>query len=335
MAEEEVVLITQAPSESWFEGFVLRPNGKVLATRLDKPELYTFEAEDQDATPQLVCTLAGCNSLINICPVPGYEDEYFVLASTADLEVVTHEDVWLWRVIMGADESVPPKAVRVVNIQDEGYCLGVKAVSERFVLLPDGRTECIWHLDTKTGKKTLFARDRTMERGTSDGFFGVNRLQIVDNFVYFTNSGGGMVCRIPVEFDPSSDEIGICAVGPVQIIIDTLPSHLDGLAVSLDQTYAYVASHIDGRLHKVQIDPATGKGTSKVIMDRLDSPTGVNIAPDPSHPGKLKLYIVCCGEIEVAWMPREDNPWEAIRGINEAVTIVTQEVVETRSPVGV
>ncbi|KAI0536363.1 hypothetical protein GGR58DRAFT_396107 [Xylaria digitata] len=330
MAEEDVVLITQAPSESWFEGFVVRPNGKVLATRLDQPELYTFVAEDQDAVPQLVCTIPDCNSLINICTIPGYDDEYFVLCSTADLEVVTHKDAWLWRVIMNSDDSIPPKLIRVTSVPDEGYCLGVQAVSDRVVLLPDGRTAVIWHMDTKTGEKTIFADDESMKRGNGEAFFGVNRLQIIDNWVYFTNSGGGKLCRLPVEFDPSHEETGIRTAGPVQTIVDDLPSHLDGMAVSPGQTHAYVASHIDGHLHKVQIDPETGKGTSQIILSSLDSPTGVGLVPHPSDPEKLKLYIVCCGEIEVAWMPREDNPWEAIRDINSAVTVtVTEEVVET------
>ncbi|KAI1163426.1 hypothetical protein F5B18DRAFT_321970 [Nemania serpens] len=332
MAEEDVVLITQCPSDSWFEGFILRPNGKVLATRLDKPELYTFEAEDQDAIPQLVCTLPNCNSLTNICSIPGYEDEYFVLASTADLELVTQKDVWLWRVIMGSDDNVPPKTIRVTSVPEEGYCLGVKAVSDRIVLLPDGKTSCIWHLDTQTGKKTLFADDEPMKQVADDGFFGVNRLQIIGDYVYFTNSSGGILGRIPVELDPSHEDVGIRTTGPAQVIVDNLPSNLDGLAVSPDQTHAYVASHIDGCLHKVQIDTATGKGTTHVVMSSLDNPTGVNLVPQPDDPGNMKLYIVCCGEIEVAWMPREDNPWEAIRDINSAVTVtVTQEVVETSS----
>ncbi|GAP88261.1 putative six-bladed beta-propeller -like protein [Rosellinia necatrix] len=329
MVEEEVVLITQLPSESWFEGLVFRPNGNVLATRLDEPELYTFNPEDPNAVPQLVCTLPDCNSLINICTIPGCDDEYFILASTADLEVVTHQNVWLWRLTMASDDGIPPKTVRVVSVPDEGYCLGVKAVSDRFILLPDGKTQCIWHLDTQTGKKTLFAKDKSMERGAGDGFFGVNRLQIVDNFVYFTNSSEGNVCRIPVETDPSHDEIGIRAVGPVHTIIDTLSANLDGLAVSPDQTHAYVASHLDGYLHKVQIDPTTGKGKSHVIMTSIDNPTGVDLIPDPKDPEKLKLYIVCCGTIEVAWMTKPDKPWDDIRDINSVVKVVSQEVVQT------
>ncbi|KAI1366847.1 hypothetical protein F5Y08DRAFT_113301 [Xylaria arbuscula] len=330
MPEEDVVLLTQAPSESWFEGFVVRPNGKVLATRLDGPELYTFAADDPDAIPQLLCSLPDCNSLVNLCAIPGREDEYFVLASTADLEVVSHTNVWLWRVVVGSDDSVPPQTIQVTSVPDEGYCLGVKAVSDRVLLLPDGKTGCIWHLDTQTGNKTIFADDESMKRGTGEGFFGVNRLQIVGNFVYFTNSGAGTLCRIPVEFDPSHADVAIRTAGPVQIVSDDLPSHLDGMAVAPDQSHAYVASHIDGHLHKVQIDPETGKGTSHVIMSSLDSPTGINIVSHPTDPSKSKLYIVCCGEIEVAWMPREDNPWEAIRDINSAVKVtVTQEVVET------
>ncbi|KAI1111282.1 hypothetical protein F5Y14DRAFT_454154 [Nemania sp. NC0429] len=332
MAKEDVVLITQCPSDSWFEGFVLRPNGKVLATRLDKPELYTFEPEDQDAVPQLVCTLPNCNSLANICAIPGSDDEYFVLASTADLELVAQKDVSLWRIALGGHDSAPPKTIRIANVPEEGYCMGVKAVSDRIVLIPDGKTSCIWHLDTQTGKKTLFADDQSMKQVVEDGLFGVNRIQIFGDYVYFTNSSGGILGRIPVELDPSHADVGIRKTGPVQVIADNLPSNLDGLAVSPDQAHAYVASHIDGHLHKVQIDAATGKGDAQVIMSNLDSPTGVNLVPQPDDPAKIKLYIVCCGEIEVAWMPREDNPWEAIRDINSAITFtVTEEVVETTS----
>ncbi|KAI8626400.1 hypothetical protein F5Y19DRAFT_222301 [Xylariaceae sp. FL1651] len=330
MVEEDVVLVTQFPSDSFFEGFVLRPNGKVLAARLDQPEIYTFQPEDPDAAPQLLCTLPDCNSLINLCPIPGYDDEYYVLASTADLELVTHTNVWLWRVALNSDDNVPPKTTRITSVSDEGYCLGVIAVSERIVLLPNGRTGCIWHVDTTTGKQTIFADDELMKRGTGDGFFGVNRIRLVGDYVYFTNSGEGKLCRIPIELDASHEEIGIRTTGPAQTIVGDLPAHLDGLAVSPDQTHAYVVSHIDGQLHEVRIDPTTGKGTSHVVMSSLDSPTGLNLQPFSDDPRKSKLYIVCCGEIEVAWMPREDNPWEAIRDINSAVTVtVTQEVIET------
>ncbi|KAI2628137.1 hypothetical protein GGS21DRAFT_540555 [Xylaria nigripes] len=331
MAEEDVVLITQFPSDSWFEGFVLRPNGMVLATRLDKPELYTFDPEDSDAVPQLVCTLPDCNSFVNICAIPGYEDEYYILTGTADLEAVSHKDAWLWRLAMSSDDCTPPKTTRIASVPEEGYCLGLTPISDRIVLVPDGFSGCIWHLDTKKGEKTMFLKDESMARLEDDGFFGVNRLQVVGDFIYFLNSSAGTISRIPVELNPSSEEVQIRIRGPIQTVTDDLPANLDGLAVSPDQTHAYVASHIEGHLHKILIDPVTGHGTTQVIMSSLDSPTGLNLVSYDS-PKKPKLYIVCCGEIEVAWMPRDDNPWEAIRNINSAVTVtVTEEVVSSIS----
>ncbi|KAI1823475.1 hypothetical protein F4861DRAFT_315721 [Xylaria intraflava] len=329
MAEEDVVLITQFPSDSWFEGFVVRPNGKVLATRLDKPELYTFDPEDPEAIPELVCTLPDCNSFVNICAIPGFSDEYYILTSTANLELISHKNAWLWRLVMAGDDGTPPKTTRVTRAPEDGYCLGVVAVSDRIVLLPDGVRSCIWHLDTKTGKKSVFAQHESMTCGAGDGYFSVNRIQVVGDFLYFSNSGGGTIGRIPVELDLSDDEVGIRVRGDVETVVDSLPSYLDGLAVSPNQTHAYVASHIDGHLHKIAIDSAIRKGTTEVVMRSLDNPTGLHLISSRDGSGKTKLYIVCCGEIEVAWMPREDDPWEAVRDINSAVTVtVTHEIRE-------
>ncbi|KAI0810391.1 hypothetical protein GGR55DRAFT_137398 [Xylaria sp. FL0064] len=50
-----------------------------------------------------------------------YDDEYFVLSSTADLEKVSQNNVWLWRVIMAGDDSIPLRTVRVTSGPDEGY----------------------------------------------------------------------------------------------------------------------------------------------------------------------------------------------------------------------
>ncbi|KAI1326582.1 hypothetical protein F5Y16DRAFT_374684 [Xylariaceae sp. FL0255] len=160
-----------------------------------------------------------------------------------------------------------------------------------------------------------------------DSFFGINRIRVIETFVYYTNTSTGCIGRIPMTLETGRHDIGIVATGPAQIVIDDLPGHLDGLAISTDQTHAYVASYLDGHLHKVTID-SEGQGTSKVILENLDRPTGINIAPSPTDQNKSKLYVICCGEIEVAWFAAyKEDPWKAIRDLHSAVHATVVERV--------
>ncbi|KAI1338461.1 hypothetical protein F5Y15DRAFT_417107 [Xylariaceae sp. FL0016] len=325
MSEEDIVLVTQLPSDSWFEGFALRPNGKILAARLDQPELYTFRAEDEDATPELLHTFPSCTGLVNIDTVPGRQDEYVVLAANLDLETASNTDNVLWHVALSADDSSPPKATKMCDVTGTGFAIGIVAISERTFLIPDSHKSCIWQLDSETGTKTEFYADETMKVATADhSTFGLNRIRVFDDFLYFTNTSAGFVGRIPIAMDRSNPAVGIRVTGPVQKVCDQLP-HLDGLAISKDQTHAYTASYVDGQLLELRVNPATGEGKMEVIVTSLDSPTGVELV---YVDGKPKLYVVCCGEIDMAWIPKYDeNPWAAMGDINSAISI-THEVAE-------
>ncbi|KAI1258837.1 hypothetical protein F5Y18DRAFT_421108 [Xylariaceae sp. FL1019] len=331
MAEEDVVLITQLPADSWFEGFAVRPDGTIIAARIDKAELYTVIPDEE--TPHLLYTFADeHNCVTNIGPIPGFDDEYIVLVSLANLEIVSQKDLWLYRLtVTGAGRDAVPTLKRLVEVTVQGYCLGVVPISDRVVLIPDAGNACIWRVDTVTGEKGIFAADESMKVVGEGAFFGINRIKVVDNYLYYTNTSSGSIGRIPVVTETEPQEVGIRTTGPVEIVIKDLPRHLEGLAVSSDQTHAYVASHLDGHLHKVTIDPATGKGTSQMILSSLDKPTGLNIAPSPGNPDKSTLYIICCGEIQVAWMIADkEDPWKAFRDLNDTTQYtVTQEVTET------
>ncbi|KAI0152597.1 hypothetical protein GGR57DRAFT_469626 [Xylariaceae sp. FL1272] len=331
MADEDVVLITQLPSDSWFEGFVVRPNGKVLVTRLDKPELYTFDPQDQDTEPRPIHTFSEHNSLVNLTSIPGYDDEYYLLASTADLEVITQKDVWAYRVAFGDDDSLPPKVTRLTKVEEEGYIVGILAITDRIALLTDAKSGKLFHLDIGTGKKTTFVDDERMKHSDLKYFFGINRVRIVGDFLYFTNTCAGTLSRMAIEVDTEHKDVGIRAIGAVSSVIDGMPAHIDGLAISANQSHAYVASQVDGKLHRIEIDPETGVGTSTVILGSLDSPTGLNLVEGTSEGKKPKLFIICCGEIEVAWTVSEVDPWKEIRDLNAALTVVsvTEQVVTT------
>ncbi|KAI0386333.1 hypothetical protein F5Y04DRAFT_120579 [Hypomontagnella monticulosa] len=324
---QDVVLVTQLPSDSWFEGFALRPNGKILASRLDEPELYTFNAEDPDSTPELLYNFEKhANGLINLCPLPGCDDEYLILSGIVDLVNVTFEDFIVWRVSLSPDDSSPPKVTKVTDINDTGFCIGIIAVSDRVVVIPDSFQNCIWRLDVQTGKVSLLVADDTMKVAEGEGnFFGLNRVRVTDGFLWFTNTSAGTLCRIPIERvqDPS---VEIRTTGPVQVLTDDIP-HCDGLALSRDQTSVYTCSYMDGHVWKVSVDPSTGTAKTSVVMQNLASPTAVELAYVKNEP---KLFIVCCGEIKMSWFIQDDeNPWSEVANINSAVTVTVTTQVET------
>ncbi|KAI2628526.1 hypothetical protein GGR54DRAFT_347737 [Hypoxylon sp. NC1633] len=322
---QDVVLVTQLPSDSWFEGFALRPNGKILTTRLDEPELYTFNAEDPEATPQLLHNFEEeANGLINVCPVPGYHDEYLILSGVVDLHNVEFDDFIIWRVSLN-DDNGPPIVKKVMEVKGTGFCIGIVPVSDRVILIPDAFQNCIWRVDLEAKTVSLFIADDSMKAAGGEGdFFGLNRIHVTDEFLWFTNTSGGMLCRIPIEQVRDDAAVGIRTTGPVQILTDDIP-HCDGLALSPDQTTVYTCSYTDGLVWRVSIDPSTGKATTNVVLRNLACPTAVELVYADNKP---KLYIVCCGEIEMSWFVQDaSNPWAEVANINSmvSVTVTTHE----------
>ncbi|KAI1803340.1 hypothetical protein F4811DRAFT_352514 [Daldinia bambusicola] len=327
---QDYVLVTQLPSDSWFEAFALRPNGKILACRLDEPEMYTFNPEDPDSTPQLLHTFTEedqTNGLVDAEPIPGTKDEYFVLSTIGDLGSVQFTDFIIWRVALSPDDSSPPKITKVADISNSGLCAAVIAITDRVVILPDSTQNCIWHVDTQTGKETILLADDSMKIANGEGnFFGLNRICVSDEFIWFTNTSAGLLGRIPIERvdDPA---VGIRVTGPVQILSDEI-TDCDGLAITQDQTAAYTCSYKDGFIWKVNIEPSTGKTSTDIVVRNLASPTAVELS---YVNGKEKLFIVCCGEIQTGWIQEKENPWSDIVNINSAVTVQveTREVIES------
>ncbi|KAI2609943.1 uncharacterized protein GGS25DRAFT_240143 [Hypoxylon fragiforme] len=326
---KDVILVTQFPSDSWFEGFAKRPNGTILAARLDEPDLYTFDAEDKDAIPQPIYNFEDvANGLCNMCPIPDSPDEYLVLSSVIDLANVNFDDIKIWRVALSPDDSSPPQVKQIpVDLSDTGFAIGIIAVTSRIFVIPDSFKGCIWRLDIEKGELTLLIADDSMKSAGNEGdFFGLNRVRVTEDFMWFTNTSAGTLCRIPIDRVPDEPSVGLRVAGPVQVVADDVP-HCDGLALTEDQTTAYTCNYNEGYVWKVTIDPPTGKSETSVCLKNLSAPTTVEMAYVDNQP---RLYVACCGEIEIGWVRQDDpNYWKEIADINSAVTVTVVTHEET------
>ncbi|EKG12694.1 Six-bladed beta-propeller TolB-like protein [Macrophomina phaseolina MS6] len=322
MADIQVFPVTQLPPDSWFEGFAIRPNGHILATRLDAPELYTFDPADPGATPELLATFPDANGLVNLCPLAGAADEYAVIAANVELQAVEFDTAVIWRVQLSGSDK--PAITRLGSIADSGFCIGATAVSERTLLVADSHKNCIWRLDIPTGQSSVLVSDDTMKAATDEDYFGINRLRIADGHLWYTNTSAGLLCRVPVQPD---DELGIKTAGDVQIITADLP-HCDGLAITDDGKHIFTANYMAGLIWRVDMD-ADGRGVATILTRGLSSPTSCEMAKD-------RLYVTCCGgQAGVGWVNEDDRLSELSKFNLEievtAEVTITEEVVETRT----
>lgn len=319
MLEEDIHLITQLPQNAWFEGFAIRPNGYLLVSRLDEPVLYTFEADDREAEPQEVHTFPDATGLINLCPIPGRDDEYAVISGTPDIDTLEYDDrdYIVWRVAFTSKTDVT--ITRMADLKGYGFAIGIIPVSEHTLLIADTIRNCIWSLDIATGASKVLVQDQSM--APVDGApFGLNRLRIAVGYVWFTNTSAGTLCRFPISVDGPV----VKATGPVEVITDDV-EHCDGLVVAPDACAAWTASMSNDWLWRIDLDSDGDEiiATTSVVKENLYSPTAV----EPFHAGgRLRLYVVCNGDREEqqAWIKKGDaNPWADFQNVTvtESVSV--------------
>ncbi|KAI1496255.1 hypothetical protein F5X99DRAFT_414303 [Biscogniauxia marginata] len=320
MADDDVdvVLVTQLPADSWIEGLAVRPNNQILAASLAEPVVYNIKAEDPDAVPEPICTFPGVGAALNLCPIPGRNDEYSVITSEiSDVVTARWEAFAVWHLQLSPDGSSPAKVTKMGDVQDIVLALGLCPVTERFTLVADSARTCIQCLDVTTGKSSvLLADEESMKPKDADSFFGVNRVCIVDGYIWYSNYSVGSIHRVPYKLDDTNPDMPLRITGPVELVKDDL-RHCDGFQVLPDASSAFTVNYMEGTLVKSVLKRNT---ESKKVMDKLISPTGVEMGRGPD--GKPKLFVICCGEIEVGWI-NDNVSWKDIASITAATVEVT------------
>ncbi|KAH8890605.1 hypothetical protein GQ53DRAFT_170105 [Thozetella sp. PMI_491] len=324
-AIEETVLVEQLPSNSWFEGFEIRPNGHGIASRSDAAEIYTYDADHPEAELKLVHTFPDATGCIHLCPIEGVPDEYMVMSALVNMSKGHFEDFVIWRLKFTATaDGEKPVVTRVATIPEAGFCIGMLSVSENTLLIADSAKNCIWTLDIPTGAASVLLTHDSMAVGNEHDFYGLNHIRLGGGYIWYTNSSKGVLGRFPVETGAE----GIRVMGPVEIVTEDIKD-CDGLALNKDFTAAYTAIYMDGLLAKITIDPATGKGEPSLLVENLVTPTCVELVYVDDKP---KIYAVCCGQIQQDWINRDESSWSDIAALSEAVAVsvvVTEDVVET------
>lgn len=321
VAVDDIRLVTQLPQNAWFEGFAMRPNGHILVSRLDEPTLYTFDAEDRDASPLAVHTFTDATGLINLCPLQGRHDEYLLISGRPDIDAMAFNDrdYAMWKVVFTSATDVT--ITKVTDLPGYGFAIGSVQASEHTFLIADSLRSCVWSLDIRTGTSTLLIQDESMKAVEGEAF-GLNRMCLVEGHVWFTNTSAGTFNRFPIAVDGET----VTVTGPVQLLSNDI-EHCDGLAVAPDASAAWTASMQNDWLWQIDLDRVDDGdddqifASTSVVKEGIYSPTAVELATVAGSP---RLYVVCNGDRQEqqAWIKKGDaNPWIEFQNVTKSVEV--------------
>ncbi|KAK7992708.1 hypothetical protein PG996_012260 [Apiospora saccharicola] len=335
--EVQVRLLTQLPSNGLYEGFVVVPNGSLLVARADAPELYQVDYNDNGKEEiQLLDRfqeVPDINSIINICAIPGTDEEFIVLLGFFDMQAMLVSNYQIWRFSIsgnssGGGGSASVRWTRVTSLDDAGFFLSIVAISDRVLLVTDSARHRVYSVDLITGRAEVLVTHDSFKPTTKDEVFGINRLCLDDmGTVWFTNSTRSLVGKFCIDASQDGTAETTRLAGDVEIVAEGFPAS-DGFAVLPDGSAAYLATMYDGKLLRVSL-MGTDKGSITDVKHDLVEPTAVGLVPP--RPGsedgrKHELCVICHGQVDATWNRQDHNSgWrdiaDIVRRVKGTVTV--------------
>jgi hypothetical protein len=256
---------------SWFENLAVRPNGKILATRGDAPEIW--QIDPATGTGALFVTVTGAFNLTGIAEAkvscrPQYYfstcPETYIFSSShipAPLQVTPGSaKVWTLQIPTAGTPTVSLLAA----MPSAGFLNGVAAWGTGRVLISDTEAEAVYLMNVATGAYTT----------PLTGMTGINGIKAAKaaGYVYRADHLSSTLSRIPVDADA-------VATGPAEILAAN--QSVDDFAIAVDaagQGKAYLGAMYENKVVEVTVAaaPSSGPGVQTDLATNL-SGTGSGI----------------------------------------------------------
>lgn len=191
------------PNGTSVENIAVRENGNLLITLLYQAQVLEIDPQAPTET-NLIHHFNGStrvNGISELAP-----DVFAVSAN--------HDTVWTMDLTSGA-----ARVSHIATIANASFFNGVTTLdaSAGTVLVADSGVGTVWFVDTATGQYRVAHADATMAAAPIAGssmWLGVNGARYRDGYLYYTNTGKQLFCRVQV--DPATG----AAVGPYEVIAE-------------------------------------------------------------------------------------------------------------------
>ncbi|MCJ1471618.1 hypothetical protein MMC13_000258 [Lambiella insularis] len=272
-----------------FENLAVRSNGEILATTAF-PWALLWSIDPLSIRPPVLLqnftALSGTFGIIELAP----DMFYFVGTGTDGPHNVYSVDMRLFLALPNGTILTPPVIREIGSIPAAVALNGMTHLhqSDHFVLIADTALGGVWRFDVKSGQCELIIQDPSMKgpaNKTSFAGFGINGLRTQNSTLFYTNSGGQTMYKMPLHSDGSP-------AGNATLITSGLSC--DDFALDA-WGFAYVASPSNAL---IRVDTRTGAqlavaGTFDDTVSDIVSASSVRFGRGPSD--RASVYVTTNG----------------------------------------
>ncbi|KAJ4298857.1 hypothetical protein N0V90_004100 [Kalmusia sp. IMI 367209] len=260
------------------ENIAVRHSGDILVTSLTTSSIQLLDPRVSNVTVALP-PIPGANGISGIVEV---EKDFFAVAAGIWNTTERREtNASVWMIDFRQSPSTRPALKKVVNIPETTALNSFTSIpGSSIVLGSDSNVGAIYSIDIGRRTYSIVNQDNALAPPGPAPSLGVNGIKVYGSYLYFANSGTGVLGRFPIS------RTGL-ATGPVQPVSQfngSTYSGPDDFVIDEDGT-VWISFH-PNTIYKVDKD---GKQEAVVSGDQILDPTSVTLGRG-GEKGKRVLY---------------------------------------------
>ncbi|KAJ5208761.1 hypothetical protein N7449_003140 [Penicillium cf. viridicatum] len=268
-------------NNTWFENIVVQPNGNLLATRLDVPELWSIAPSHNNTggSGSLLYTFPNATSLLGIASIN--HNTYVVVAGNVSMSTftATPASFAIWTIDVTNPDH--PNARLLVRMPEAIFLDGIARFNKDIYLITDAVRGQIWNLNITSGQYSSgLSRSVMVPASSSSTRIGVNGVKVQDGYVYFTSTTKAIFGRIPVNSEAVQ-------TGRTEVITSGLT--LDDFYLAQDGR-AYLSTNTENRLFEV-----LPEGNVRLVAGGLNELTVAGLTAVTASQDGRTLYVTTNG----------------------------------------
>lgn len=218
------------------ENLAVRPNGNILfTTPSPSAEVWQINPSQNNGSAERVA-IFDKTSALGITQV----DPTVYAVSVGNLSSTMSGVVGSFAIHLLDFARGSVQVTKTIEVPDAKFLnkLAMLDRSSRILLATDSQRGLVYAIDLNSGVTKILLQDSATMNATASFFNGVNGIQRVKDFVYYTNSAKGLLCRVHV----SADGVSSGRFETVANITSSLP-HPDDFAILPDGRAFIVGSN--------------------------------------------------------------------------------------------
>ncbi|KAI8717537.1 SGL domain-containing protein [Fusarium sp. LHS14.1] len=272
---------------TWFENISIRPNGTILATRLDVPEVWAIDPVTSSGSSLFRIPLpkdVPSQALTGICALR--PDVFAIGAGIYDMTGGAGAKAGSFSMWLADLTGQEPKVTKVTDIPEIAMINGMATWDENTVLVTDCLKGKVYKLDVTSGTYNIALEDETMEIPAGAPFqVGINGLKVHRTsdqiHVYYTTTTRYSVYRMPVTQE-------LKHAGPVETLTSGVVP--DDLVVARDGT-VHVCTNVTNTVARIP----PGGGDVVTVAGEAKAMTLAGATSCVFGEGEKVLYVATAG----------------------------------------